>query len=181
VFPVNRLHYLLDHLAITFPQWDFHCWQREDMLPLCTASTPTLESLLPAVPSIPASYPGGKLATQPLSVNIKNTRSCITPWPEFASELYRQSDHSLPAKLVPTCGDRGLSCGQRDGSPRAYSRISISEPLLVLSSSSSVVLTRLSGPHACIRCWIRRGELSLSPWCPAFYVTWKLFTVYVRT
>jgi hypothetical protein len=30
-----------------------------------------------------------------------------TPWPESASELYRQSDHRLSAKLVPTFADRG--------------------------------------------------------------------------
>jgi hypothetical protein len=29
------------------------------------------------------------------------------PWPETASELYRPSDHSLSAKLVPTYEDRG--------------------------------------------------------------------------
>jgi hypothetical protein len=38
--------------------------------------------------------------------------------------------------------------GQRDGSPRPYSRISSPEPLLFIPSSSSVVLTRLSGPHS---------------------------------
>jgi hypothetical protein len=37
--------------------------------------------------------------------------------------------------------------GQRDGSLRPYSRLSRPEPLLFLSSSSSVVPTRLSGPH----------------------------------
>jgi hypothetical protein len=30
-----------------------------------------------------------------------------TPWPEFASELYRPSDRRLSAKLVPTFADRG--------------------------------------------------------------------------
>jgi hypothetical protein len=30
-----------------------------------------------------------------------------TPWPESASELYRPSDCSLSAKLVPTLADRG--------------------------------------------------------------------------
>jgi hypothetical protein len=30
-----------------------------------------------------------------------------TPWPESASELYRLSDHSLSAQLVPTFADRG--------------------------------------------------------------------------
>jgi hypothetical protein len=36
--------------------------------------------------------------------------------------------------------------GQRDGSLRPYSRISRPEPILFLSSSASVVLTRLSRP-----------------------------------
>jgi hypothetical protein len=43
------------------------------------------------------------------------------------------------------CGYR-VPCGQRDGSLRPYSRISRPEPVLFLSSSSSIVLTRLSGP-----------------------------------
>jgi hypothetical protein len=30
-----------------------------------------------------------------------------TPWPESASELYRPSDRSFSAKLVPTFVDRG--------------------------------------------------------------------------
>jgi hypothetical protein len=36
--------------------------------------------------------------------------------------------------------------GQHDGSPRSYSRISRPEALLFLPSSSSILLTRLSGP-----------------------------------
>jgi hypothetical protein len=38
--------------------------------------------------------------------------------------------------------------GQRDGSLRPYSRISRLEPLLFLPSSSSIVLTRLSGSRS---------------------------------
>jgi hypothetical protein len=41
--------------------------------------------------------------------------------------------------------------GQRDGSLRTCSRLSRLEPLLFLSSSSSIVLTRLSGPRS--RVW----------------------------
>jgi hypothetical protein len=67
----------------------------------------------------------------------KNT----TQWPESASELYRPSDHRLLAKLVPTFADRGC----RVVSVTDYSRLSIPEPLLFLSSCFSVVLTRLSG------------------------------------
>jgi hypothetical protein len=47
---------------------------------------------------------------------------------------------------VPTSEDKGVPRGQRDGSLRQYSRLSSPEPLLLLSSSSSIVLTRLSGP-----------------------------------
>jgi hypothetical protein len=36
--------------------------------------------------------------------------------------------------------------GQREESLRPYSRLSRPEPILFLSSSSSIVLTRLSGP-----------------------------------
>jgi hypothetical protein len=38
--------------------------------------------------------------------------------------------------------------GQREESLLRYSRLSIPEPLLFLSSSSSAVLTRLSGPRS---------------------------------
>jgi hypothetical protein len=38
--------------------------------------------------------------------------------------------------------------GQRDGSLQPYFRISRPNPLLFLSSNSSVVLTRLSGPRS---------------------------------
>jgi hypothetical protein len=69
-----------------------------------------------------------------------------TPWPESANELYRPSDRRLSAKLVPTFADRGVSRAQRDGSLRPYSLVSRPEQLLFLSSSSSIVLTRLSGP-----------------------------------
>jgi hypothetical protein len=55
---------------------------------------------------------------------------------------------TLLAKLVPTFSDRGVPRGQRDGSLLPYSRFSRQEPLLFLSSSSSVVLTRLCGPRS---------------------------------
>jgi hypothetical protein len=45
------------------------------------------------------------------------------------------------------CGKR-VSCGQRDGSLRPYSRLTRLELLLFLSSSSSILLTRLSGPRS---------------------------------
>jgi hypothetical protein len=36
-----------------------------------------------------------------------STTKLKTPWSESESELYRPSDHRLPAKLVPTSEDRG--------------------------------------------------------------------------
>ena len=47
---------------------------------------------------------------------------------------------------MPTFADRGVSRGQRNGSPRPLI-FSGPEPLLFYSSSSSVDLTRLSGLH----------------------------------
>jgi hypothetical protein len=85
---------------------------------------------------------------------MKRTRTlkryCIKKivWLESASELCRPSDSRLSAKLVPTFVVRGASRGQYDGSLQPYSRLSRPEPLLFLPSSSSVVLTRLSGPHS---------------------------------
>ena len=41
-----------------------------------------------------------------------------TPWLQSASEPYRQSGRRRSAKLVPTLADRGVSRGQRNGSPQ---------------------------------------------------------------
>jgi hypothetical protein len=65
----------------------------------------------------------------------------------FASELYGPSNRRF-LKLVPTFADRGVSCDQRDGSLWPYSRFSRPELLFLLSSSSSIVLTRLSGSRS---------------------------------
>jgi hypothetical protein len=50
--------------------------------------------------------------------------------------------------LVATFADREVLRGQHNESPRPYSQLSRSEPLLSLLSSSSAVLTRLSGPRS---------------------------------
>jgi hypothetical protein len=64
-----------------------------------------------------------------------------TPWPYFASELYRQSGRRRSAKLVPTFADRGVSCGQRNASPRPLNLCLLNqEPLLIYSSISSIDL-----------------------------------------
>jgi hypothetical protein len=71
-----------------------------------------------------------------------------TLWPEFASELYRPSDRRLSAKLIQTFADRGVSRSYREGSLLPYSWISRPKSLLFISSSSSIVLMRLSGQRS---------------------------------
>jgi hypothetical protein len=67
----------------------------------------------------------------------------ITPWPESVSELSQPSERRLSTKLVPIFVGGGVSSSQRGGFPTA---VFYMEPLL--SSSSSVGLTRLSGPRS---------------------------------
>jgi hypothetical protein len=69
---------------------------------------------------------------------------------------YMASWQKRPPERTPLVGEvranfywYRVSHGQRDRSPRPYSRFSRPEPLLFFPSSSSIVLTRLSG--ACSR------------------------------
>jgi hypothetical protein len=70
-----------------------------------------------------------------------------TLWPESASELYRLSDRSLSAKLVPTSADRGCHVVSVTD---PYGRILgfIDRSRYFSSSSSSIILRRLSGPRS---------------------------------
>jgi hypothetical protein len=54
----------------------------------------------------------------------------------------------LVGEVSETFEDRGMSRGQRDGSLRPYSRFSKPEQPHFLSSSSPIVLTRLSHPKS---------------------------------
>jgi hypothetical protein len=63
----------------------------------------------------------------------------------------RHVERITPTERQPFVSDVSanfLARGQRDGFLRPYSRFSRPEPLFFLSSSSSVVLTRLSGPRS---------------------------------
>jgi hypothetical protein len=77
-----------------------------------------------------------------------------------ASELRRPSDLRFLARLVLTFADRGCCVVSATDSPGRYSRFSRPEPLLFIPVSSSVVLTRLSGPRsrptASQKIWKRR-------------------------
>jgi hypothetical protein len=68
-------------------------------------------------------------------------------------ELVRE--RTIPTERQPLVGEVSTDfCGQRvqrgqlEGSLRPYSRFSEPKPLFFLSSSSSVVLMRLSGPRS---------------------------------
>jgi hypothetical protein len=91
-------------------------------------------------------------------------RICVTLW-EFCRALngllinnsvFLVRERTIATERPPLegkvsanfCGYKGVPWGQRGGSLWPYSRLSIPEPLLFLSSSSSVVLTRLSGPRS---------------------------------
>jgi hypothetical protein len=73
---------------------------------------------------------------------------CQKAYFSSASELCRPRDRGLSDKLVPTFVDRRVPRGYRNWSLRPYARLSRPEPLLFFSSSSSIVLTRLSGPSS---------------------------------
>jgi hypothetical protein len=85
---------------------------------------------------------------QPLQSGLLKLKLNYTPWLWSASELYRPSDHRQLAKLVPTFADRGCRVVSAKDSHGRKSRFSRPEPLLFPSSSSSVVLTRLSEPRS---------------------------------
>jgi hypothetical protein len=86
-------------------------------------------------------------AASPRFCRYKNQRK-QTPQPESANDLYLPSDRLLSAKLVSTFADREVSRGQHNDSLWPYSRLSRLEQLFFLSSNSSIVLTRLSGPRS---------------------------------
>jgi hypothetical protein len=75
-------------------------------------------------------------------INNNNNRNKQTSWPEATCELY------WPSSLTVSTNFRGYRVphGQCDGSLWPYSQIYRMERLIFHSSSSSIVVTRLSGP-----------------------------------
>jgi hypothetical protein len=71
----------------------------------------------------------------------------LSPWLESTSELYLPSDTLVSEVSAKFCGQT-VPRGQRDGSLRSYSRLFRRQTLLFLPSSSSFVMTRLSGPRS---------------------------------
>jgi hypothetical protein len=78
---------------------------------------------------------------------IIKTNKKQTPWPQSTSELYRPSDRRLLAKLVPNVADRECHVVSVTD---PYCRILafLDGAATFLSSSTSVVITRLSGPRS---------------------------------
>jgi hypothetical protein len=81
------------------------------------------------------SFPVSFTSAYMITINLiqTNKRTILTEQTPFVGEISSNF-----------CGWRVLH-GQRNGSPQPYSRITRMEPILL--SSSSVVLTRLSGPE----------------------------------
>jgi hypothetical protein len=88
------------------------------------------------------------------SVRIHGTAhpwKCLFPSNKTTNSVVWVSERTIPTKrppLVCEVGANSVPLGQRDSSLRSYSRFSRPEPLLFLSSSSSVVLKKLSGPRS---------------------------------
>jgi hypothetical protein len=76
------------------------------------------------------------LSSKTNSVSRVRERTITTERPPLVGEV-----------SVNICGQT-VPRGQRDGSLRPYSQFPTPEPLLFLPSSSSIVLTRLSGPRS---------------------------------
>jgi hypothetical protein len=71
------------------------------------------------------------------SLNFYETIPCHYVW----HKLYGLSDRHLSVKFSAKFADRGMSHGQRGGSPTVFNlQFSRPEPLLFLSSSSSFIL-----------------------------------------
>jgi hypothetical protein len=77
----------------------------------------------------------------------RNTEKKITPWSESASELYRPSYRRLSAKYCQLLRTED-STWSAWRIPTAVFSVFYTGAVTFLSSSSSVVLTRLSRPHS---------------------------------
>jgi hypothetical protein len=74
--------------------------------------------------------------------------SITTPFTESASKLYSPSDSRLSVKLVPTFADRRCHVvSATDSYGRTFDFLARSL-YFFFTSSSSIVLTRLSGPRS---------------------------------
>jgi hypothetical protein len=88
---------------------------------------------------------GRRYSEEHLRLEEREEYEIKTPWPESASELSRPSDRRLSAKLVPTFAVRGC---RMVSATDPYGRILGFLDRSSRPSSSSVVLTRLSGPRS---------------------------------
>ena len=123
-------------LISSYPGLQWHClkmWAKKLMESSLKLSqefigprTTVTHASLQKVTVSPFSKDGCKTSNN--SPNLKKLRG-LSP----ASELYRQSGRRRSAKLVPTFADRGVSRGQRNGSPRPFKYLfSRPEPLLFI-------------------------------------------------
>jgi hypothetical protein len=94
--------YIYIYICFSFVSLNCYCVQE-------TALVATYPQVFKCTQNIACNYLSRKL--RELSTKCSGMKHVslfsITPWPEFASELYRPCDHPLSAKLVPTFSHRG--------------------------------------------------------------------------
>jgi hypothetical protein len=78
----------------------------------------------------------------------KQTNKKQTPWSESANELYRPNDSRLSAKLLPTFADRGCHVVSVTNPYGRILGVLYRSRYFFLPSTSSIVLTRLSGARS---------------------------------
>ena len=100
--------------------------------------------------------------TEALQHNYIHLRNNIQPTPKnvsakttYINSMALVRERTIPterpppsAKLVPTFADKGVSRGQRNGSPRPLISVFWTGASTFYSSSSSIDLTRRSGPRS---------------------------------
>ena len=88
-----------------------------------------------------------ELYLQPLVQTIVSSQ-LLTASVALQATLAVSSGRRRSAKLVPTFADRGVSHAQRNGPPRPLISVFWTGAATFYSSSSSIDLTRLSGPRS---------------------------------
>jgi hypothetical protein len=97
------------------------------------------------------------------AVPLLSPRQKQTPWPLVRKRTIQTERSQRPSKLMPTFAGRG-SCVVNTSDPYGReSLISRAEQLFFLSCSSSIILTKLSGPRSTTtayqKMWNRSGDL----------------------
>jgi hypothetical protein len=99
-------------------------------------------------------YPPNEASFQAILIYYMQNKTQPIAAPDWYNSVAWVRERTIPTGRPPLVGEvsaifwaKRVPRGQLDGSLRQHSRLSRPEPLFFLSSSSSIVLTRLSGPR----------------------------------